>query len=461
MKPAPAAVSFREIYLPAFDGARGMIALSITLAHSMRAVGWWPNHEFPSALRSSWFFSIEFLFLLGGFVAFLPLLHFGRFSARSFAMRRAGRILPLYYVTLLAAVLLGSQLRAVTLVSDPHDLGAVLAHVVFLQHVVYPFESGFGVHGIVWTMTIVVCFWLLYPVIARPYARHPFIGLAVAIALMVAWRLAFSGESRIGLQFPLFAADFAIGMTAAWCYLRLRPRLRERPRPGLALGIGGAALLCMWTLLYLAGSAVLRKDYGYWGEGPVLAVLVPAAFGIALICLPFVPRAVQRVFDNRPAALHRGHQLRALPVPLPRDLGHARARGHPPQRQPVLVVRVDGNRPAGHDRARLARDQPRRATGPRACQAAGGPPPHRCARCAFGSGRRGLERATPLGGGRAGGHELGRSDRQVVPEGPVHECLCPHRAHGASSRRGGTRGTNRWACSIQRNFHSCASVKSP
>ena len=90
-------------------------------------------------------------------------------------------------------------------------------------------------------------------------------------------------------------------MTAAWCYLRLRPRLRERPRPGLALGIGAAALLCMWTLLYLAGSAVLRKDYGYWGEGPVLAVLVPAAFGIALISLPFVPRAVQRVFDNRPA----------------------------------------------------------------------------------------------------------------------------------------------------------------
>ena len=33
----------------------------------------------------------------------------------------------------------------------------------------------------------------------------------------------------------------------------------------------------------------------------MLAVLVPAAFGIALICLPFVPRAVQRVFDNRPA----------------------------------------------------------------------------------------------------------------------------------------------------------------
>ena len=301
IKPAPAAVSFREIYLPAFDGVRGMIALSITLAHSMRAVGWWPNHEFPSALRSSWFFSIEFLFLLGGFVAFLPLLHFGRFSARSFAMRRAGRILPLYYVTLLAAVLLGSELREVTLVSDPHHVGAVLAHLVFLQHLVYPFESGFGVHGIVWTMTIVVCFWLLYPVIARPYARHPFIGLAAAIALMVAWRLAFSGESRIALQFPLFAADFAIGMTAAWCYLRLRPRLRERPRPGLALGIGGAALLCMWTLLYLAGSAVLRKEYGYWGEGPVLAVLVPAAFGIALICLPFVPRAVQRVFDNRPA----------------------------------------------------------------------------------------------------------------------------------------------------------------
>ena len=53
-----------------------MIALSIMLAHSMRAVGWWPNDEFPSACVLV-VLSIEFLFLLGGFVAFLPLLHFG------------------------------------------------------------------------------------------------------------------------------------------------------------------------------------------------------------------------------------------------------------------------------------------------------------------------------------------------------------------------------------------------
>jgi peptidoglycan/LPS O-acetylase OafA/YrhL len=296
-KPGP----LRDVYVPAFDGVRAAITLSVALVHVQRASGWWPNHEFPSAIRHSMFFSVEFLFLVGGFVAFLPLVYFGRLSVRSFALRRAGRILPLYWVTLVAAVVLWPYLSGPAAATAPPELGEFAVHLLFLHHIVYPFASGFGVQGIVWTMTVVVAFWVLYPFVARAYARHPFAGLAVAIAVVVGWRQAFADQPSVLLQPPLFLADFAIGMTAAWCYVRVRPRLRARPRPAAALFVGAAATGALVGLLYLSGMGIERGEHNYWGEGPLLAILTPAAFAVALVALPFVPRPLQRPFDNRVA----------------------------------------------------------------------------------------------------------------------------------------------------------------
>ena len=47
---------------------------------------------------------------------------------------------------------------------------------------------GFGIDGAVWMISIVVSFYILLPFVARSYARHPLIGLAVAAAITVAWK---------------------------------------------------------------------------------------------------------------------------------------------------------------------------------------------------------------------------------------------------------------------------------
>jgi peptidoglycan/LPS O-acetylase OafA/YrhL len=265
------------------------------------AVNWVPRHELTGSLRFSAFFLIEFLFVIGGFVALLPVLASGGFEGvRSYALRRAGRLLPLYYLALLLAILLGPTLRPVSGASSPHDLWAVMAHAGFLQHEIYPYRAGFGIQGVVWVLSIVAAFYVLFPLVAERWVRHPFIALGAAAAVAVAWREALRGEPAWFLQFPLFFIDFAVGMTAAHIYVR-------RMRPGRMLSSREAlpwfilALVALVPLLYLSGRPVLRQEGSPWGEHWLLALLVPSVFASVLLLAPLLPRWARLPFDNRAA----------------------------------------------------------------------------------------------------------------------------------------------------------------
>lgn len=287
----------RRPHIPAFDGVRGLLSISVALGHVVRAIGWAPRHEPLRALRFSTYFSIEFLFLLGAFSALLPVALSGRmFPARSYALRRAGRILPVYYLTIAVALALGGLLRPVTHVNAPHGASAVLAHLTFVQQEVFPGLAGFGVQGIVWTMSIVAVFYVLFPLLARPWVRHPARWLVVGTAFAIVWR----EVTRVHLdwygQFPSFAVDFAFGMTAACVYARLWRGPRERRRVG-TLVCGGATLATI-VLLYPAGLWVAHGGALYM-EPSTLAVAVPLVFSVLLVSLPFTPAAVQRPLANR------------------------------------------------------------------------------------------------------------------------------------------------------------------
>ena len=286
------------LWVPAFDGIRGLVSCAIALTHVTLAVGWYPNHDPLRSLRGSMFFSIEFLFLIGGFVAFLPIVYYGRFSGtRSYAIRRLGRLLPLYWLTIALAILLGPALREVTGANSPHDLTAVLVHMGFLQQIVYPFAGGFGVQGIIWTMTIAACFYVAFPFIVGAFQRYPLAGLAVAIAISVTWRLATKGDPHSFLQFPLFAVDFGIGMAAAVAYVRLEGKGRPRLNPRAALAGFALAFAVLIAGLYASGHDIVETR-AYWNEGVLLSVLVPTSFAALLVCLPFTPGWVQWPLAN-------------------------------------------------------------------------------------------------------------------------------------------------------------------
>ena len=59
---------------PALDGFRGLIILCIVFFHVSRWVQWQPQNDVLHALRLDSFFSIDFLFVVTGFLLFLPVV---------------------------------------------------------------------------------------------------------------------------------------------------------------------------------------------------------------------------------------------------------------------------------------------------------------------------------------------------------------------------------------------------
>jgi peptidoglycan/LPS O-acetylase OafA/YrhL len=291
------------LYVATFDGIRGFVVLTVVMAHVFYFTGWAPGPEFLLGLRRSVFFSVDFLFLISGFVLFLPVVARGRFgSVRSYALRRIGRIVPAYYVSI--AITLAVLAVFPPFIPAPNDAPAVLAHLGFVQFQAYgqPFV-GLGMNGVWWTLSTIALFYVTLPLIAGRYLRHPFLGLALAILIAVPWQL-YVGDplhdsaTSWSAQFPYFLDDFAIGMTAAAVYVALRRGLPAQRLRRASMWVLVPATIALVVLLYVSGRAVARGETVIYAEGPLLSVAVAAAFAIVVVASAFAPRAVQWPLAN-------------------------------------------------------------------------------------------------------------------------------------------------------------------
>lgn len=233
--------------VPAADGLRGLAALGVVCYHVIYAAG---RPRLGSDLIRNLFVSgymgVDFFFVLSGFLLFLPVANRGEFgSTKNYALRRTVRILPAYYLAVIFTQVFDARLVKVPLdypLGTHRGLESLLLHLSFLQHNLGPalgFSEGFGVNGVVWTLSIEVLFYLVLPFVAVRYFRRPFLGLGLALGLAGVWRalaarlwlplphwpgLAVPSLTRSILitQFPTYLAHFAAGMTAAWIFVRFR-----------------------------------------------------------------------------------------------------------------------------------------------------------------------------------------------------------------------------------------------
>lgn len=189
---------------------------------------------------------VDMLFIASGFVLFLPVVTNGTLGdMRSYARRRAARVVPAFYVFLAVSFFVAM------IVSAPRGgAGAWVSHLLFLHAESHNAaeEVGFGVNGVLWTMSTEVMFYVALAGVARWYRRRPAAGLAIAVLIAQAWQLAtvklpeilralgidwaevIEGQRRMALAFPTYTAHFAIGMTAAWLYVRFKERSVEPGR---------------------------------------------------------------------------------------------------------------------------------------------------------------------------------------------------------------------------------------
>ena len=323
--------------LPALDGFRAYAIMGIVAVHLLGAsgvLGEANGTTFGMVLWSIFGNTLDAFFIISGFVLFLPTVaRGGEFGSKvSFWIGRGVRLLPAYWLVIAVCLLLIAVAPPIAGYPFP-PLWSIATHLTVMQlpaRLFHPdLTPGFGIDGAVWMISIVVIFYLVLPFVARSYARHPLIGLAVAAAITVAWKqtiarapevfeaLSSGSGSATDLvarliavdQFPGWAFSFGLGMTGAWAYLwatrrfstaRLVRTASQAAVPALLLYVSAAYLFGRTTLTYdgrvspLSRSHTLETMFSSASRAVLMAVIL---LGPVWMRRPFVNRATAKLAE--------------------------------------------------------------------------------------------------------------------------------------------------------------------
>ncbi|TSD97309.1 acyltransferase [Skermania sp. ID1734] len=304
----------RLLDVPAIDGLRAVAAIMVVAVHVWEVTGG-PKFNNGAALNMTLgcVVAVDLLFMISGFVLFLPTVVTRRFGdVRRFALRRAARIVPLYYVVVIAVVVTLPLLAGpmVTAFSAGGGFASLALHLLFLQHSVglelgYP--EGWGAVAVLWTLPIEVCFYVVLPIIAVRFLRKPLLGLAISAAISLAWR--YLAVSHIGPpgriydvtkvmaleQIPSFAFQFGMGMYCAYLFVWLMKRRAPWMRYA-AIPVGAAGLATALWLMNRWGAHMLEPNAAYFRELVVLPIAAP--FAAILLSVSLGPRWMQWPLTN-------------------------------------------------------------------------------------------------------------------------------------------------------------------
>ena len=275
--------------------ALSVLACHITLVYIVLAT----NSEaflHPSAIQRLLYaggFGVSLFFALTGYLIFRPFVKrlagaVPRISINTYAINRALRILPLYFVVM-----------AVVLAVENRPLDMWIRFFTFTEN--YWSDTAGQVNGPAWSLAVEIQFYFLLPLLAlgiarfarRPLRAAALIVIALGIASLVA-RLAlvnnpdFVNETwryRIVTNFIFFVP----GMLLALMESRLRARPLRLSGPLAASDVWFAGGVALWL-------AVVLKGYD-WD-----VLIAPASFLVLGAC----------VLDLRPGAIHALLSLRWL-----------------------------------------------------------------------------------------------------------------------------------------------------
>jgi peptidoglycan/LPS O-acetylase OafA/YrhL len=327
----------------AFDGYRALAVVGVVLFHVFEVCGVLAVAGDSAGGLLLWGVlpaSLTVFFIVSGFVMFLPTaVRTGDFgSVPSFAIGRAARLLPPYWLTLLVAVLLLAAFGGLPGSGGLPGPGSVIGHLSMMQTPALlldgpvilngafegGFSLGFGVVAPVWTLSVETVFYLILPLIAASYFRRPFVGLLIAMGLVIGWHLIGLNIDGIGSafgidvspatearfhdyyasQFPNWALALAAGMTSAWLYVRLREWISPRRLEQRAGWVSVASAPAVALLIYLAGHEAISDPNPLNGlfarQSLGVALAYPLVLATAMLAFSLASKRVQAPLANVP-----------------------------------------------------------------------------------------------------------------------------------------------------------------
>ncbi|MFE5670493.1 acyltransferase family protein [Agromyces sp. NPDC056523] len=284
------------------DGLRAVAFLAVFAFHTWEFAG---RPEIPvlSAVVSQ-NIRPDFFVVLTGFVLFLPFARrperMDQFQTRAYLWRRMRRIVIPYYVALLYATLLPQLLVVIMRVfgrdaswQPMPSFGDWLSHLTF-SHLFFA-EHWSSMNGSLWTMSLEMQLYLLFPVLLVAANRWGIPALLVAIGISVVFRILVAIYVP-GPDFPdqfLWSAsglgrlmEFVAGMLAAVIAFRVIEKIR---RPHFIL------LIALMVVSYVVATAPVFKG----SVLPIRELGLSALFGTLIVLVLSVP-AAGRVFAWKP-----------------------------------------------------------------------------------------------------------------------------------------------------------------
>ena len=283
--------------LAGVDGLRAAAALWVVVFHIRVFSGArLPFQPLDFFVRSG-STGVSLFLVLSGFCLFLPFAagRYGRFKTGSFLVRRARRLLPAYYCSIVLALglnLAGGGNLGFTRLSAPEAAWQVATHLT-MTHTLFS-NTFYALNGAYWSLGLEWQLYLALPLLivaARRFGLVP--ALAVAVGVNVVYRLALALAGARGwispgtLQsvvlpnlLPGRWAEFAFGMGIADLYAR--GSLERLPA------------VVRWAWVPMAALAAVAVGL------PLSHLAFGAVFSLLLVAVLDTKGLVSRVFAWRP-----------------------------------------------------------------------------------------------------------------------------------------------------------------
>lgn len=238
------------------DALRGLAAMAVFLCHG--DVHHLVYHPFVTANKAHFaMFGVHLFFAISGYLIWQSMARQWEKprGLAVYAIHRATRIIPLYYVSI--AVIIGVFTLANRVLPVPYEMNpswyAVWRHLIFSQNLAPGVFR--DINGVYWTLTHEAIFYVLVPFLFLACRRLP--ALAVAAVAVLSWPLAWVALTQgLGYFTMFYRVFFAFMIGVIFAHYRL-PRLA-----GLALG----------AVILAAAVAALENDMHVQIPGALMAL---------------------------------------------------------------------------------------------------------------------------------------------------------------------------------------------
>lgn len=245
---------------------------------------------------------VDFMLFISAFCLFLP--HARAMAEgqpgpgfRLFYLNRAIRILPLYLLCVIPLFIC-----AVTAGRYPDLSSAVkelIADLTFTQTFFPQTYLNAQINGVLWTVAVEMQFYLLFPLLAGCFRKHPLPVFAGMVVLSEAYLRLYALPNPDGLrmtlnQLPAFFGIFACGMLSAVIYEWIAAHVkRSVPLALVGIGLSAFSVILLRKLLFRAASAqpvqVFQAEY---------RLALGALFAMLTVSLCCAPRFIRFLFSN-------------------------------------------------------------------------------------------------------------------------------------------------------------------